>query len=311
MTRRVGDHFERVEPQTLADWRGWLSDNHTQAARVWVVYRKKAAGAVFGYGDIVDEALCFGWIDSLPRKLDDERSMILVSPRKPGSGWSAVNKAKIEKLVVEGRMPAPGLDKILAAKADGSWDQLSDVDALKEPADFGAALAATADAERYWRAFAPSVRRGNLERIQTARRPETCAKRIAETVRLGRFPTFWNRPETSENAPVLILDHVATLLAEPVWSQRGLGRFPTFWKRPETSENAPVLILDHVATLLAEPLWPQRGLGRFPTFWKRPETSENAQTLILDRVASLLAEPLWPQRGLASGNQPANQWRKA
>jgi hypothetical protein len=104
---------------------------------------------------------------------------------------------------------------------------------------------------------------------------------------------------------VLILDHVATLLAEPVWSHRGLGRFPTFWNRPETSENAPVLILDHVATLLAEPVWSQRGLGRFPTFWNRPETSDNAPVLILDHVATLLAEPVWSQRGLVAAGQPA------
>jgi hypothetical protein len=101
-------------------------------------------------------------------------------------------------------------------------------------------------------------RRGGLENV--------CARGGAASVRpfdfessgpgLRRFP-----PRTDGRNVILILDHVATLLAEPVWSQRGFGRFPTFWSRPETSENAPVLILDHVATLLAEPVWSQRGLG--------------------------------------------------
>jgi uncharacterized protein YdeI (YjbR/CyaY-like superfamily) len=182
---RAGDALARIEPKTLKGLRAWLVKNHAQEKSVWVVYAKKAAGGVFAASDITDEALCFGWIDSLPRSLDEARAMLLISPRKPRSGRSAVNKAKVEKLIADGRMTPLGLAAIAAAKASGAWDKLVAVDALAEPADLIAALKAAPPGLEHWRAFPPSTRRGILEWILNAKRPDTRAKRIAETARLA------------------------------------------------------------------------------------------------------------------------------
>jgi len=187
----------QVAPETLEELRAWLSQNHQQTDSVWVVYRKKAAGGQFAYGDIVDEALCFGWIDSLPRKLDADRTMILVSPRKPGSGWSKVNKDKVARLMAQGRMAPPGLAKIEAAKADGSWDKLTAVDALEEPEELRAALRADPQAEQNWNAFPPSARRGILEWILNAKTQATRNKRVRETAALAsknKRANQWPRP---------------------------------------------------------------------------------------------------------------------
>lgn len=131
--------------------------------------------------DLVEEALAFGWVDSLPRKLDDERTMLLVSPRKPGSNWSAVNKARIDKMASAGLMHPAGVAKIEQAKADGSWTALDAVHRLEVPDDLSAAFDRHPGSAEAFAAFPPSTRRGILEWIGNARRPETRAARIAET----------------------------------------------------------------------------------------------------------------------------------
>jgi uncharacterized protein YdeI (YjbR/CyaY-like superfamily) len=178
----------RVEVKSRAELRAWLSRHHQQASSIWLVTWKKSAGERHvPYGDVVDEALCFGWIDSLPRKLDADRTMLRLSPRKAGSGWSAVNKAKIERLIADGLMAKPGFAAIERAKADGSWSLLDVAAALAPPLDLAKALAATPDARRYFDAFPPSVRRAILEWITQAKTPETRARRIAETARLAAY----------------------------------------------------------------------------------------------------------------------------
>jgi uncharacterized protein YdeI (YjbR/CyaY-like superfamily) len=132
--------------------------------------------------DVVEEALCFGWIDSLPRSLDDRRSMRLLSPRRAGSAWSRVNKEKIARLIERGAMHPSGLRVMTAAQADGSWTRLDVVETLEPPEDLRAALSADADAARYWAGFPPSTRRAIFEWIAAARTPETRARRIASTV---------------------------------------------------------------------------------------------------------------------------------
>jgi uncharacterized protein YdeI (YjbR/CyaY-like superfamily) len=170
----------------LADWRAWLAANHTQRQGVWLVYLKQSSGdATFTDGDAVDEALCFGWIDSLPRKLDDRRTMLYFSPRKTGSPWSAVNKRKIEALEASGRMTSIGRAKIDAAKADGSWSLLDAIERLEEPADLTAALAKSVAAAKNWSAFPPSARKGALWIIASSKTEATRAKRIAQCVRLA------------------------------------------------------------------------------------------------------------------------------
>lgn len=191
----AGWHLERVEVASLAEWRAWLAAHHGQRESIWLVRWKKGRGPHLAYGDVVDEALCWGWIDSLPRKLDDDRSMLLLSPRKKGSAWSAVNKAKVARLMAAGRMQVAGLAKIAAAKADGSWDRLNAVDALKIPDDLAQVLAGAGSAADNFAAFSPSSRRGILEWIQQARRPETRARRVAETARLAALGLRANFPE--------------------------------------------------------------------------------------------------------------------
>lgn len=181
--RQAADARERVEIKSRAEWRRWLAKHHTQTDAIWLVRWKKDRGPYVSYDDIVDEALCFGWIDSLPRVLDDDRTMLLLAPRKPKSAWSAVNKKRVARLLAEGRMAAPGLAAIETAKANGAWQKLDGVET--PPSDLVAAFKRYPGAAKHFAAFPPSVRRGILEWIVQAKRPETRAKRIEETAALA------------------------------------------------------------------------------------------------------------------------------
>jgi uncharacterized protein YdeI (YjbR/CyaY-like superfamily) len=157
-----------------------------QGEGVWLISYKKATGKPrVDYNDAVEEALCFGWIDSKPNKLDDERSMLWFAPRKPGSGWSRINKERVERMIAAGLMTEVGLAKIEAAKQDGVWHALDAIEALEIPPDLEEALASYASARQHFDAFPRSVKRGILEWIATAKRPETRAGRIEETARLA------------------------------------------------------------------------------------------------------------------------------
>lgn len=134
---------------------------------------------------VVVEALRFGWIDSLPRSLDARRTMLYFAPRKPGSNWSALNKRYVAQLEAEGRMAPAGAAVVAAAKADGSWSALDEVDQLVVPDDLARALGRHSSAREQWDAFPPSARRGILEWILNAKRSTTRAKRIEETARLA------------------------------------------------------------------------------------------------------------------------------
>jgi uncharacterized protein YdeI (YjbR/CyaY-like superfamily) len=183
---RAGEHLTQIEITSRAALRAWLEAHHGQRESVWVVTHKAVDPTRHVPAAVVcEEALCFGWIDSLPRKLDAARTMLLISPRKPGSGWSKVNKDRIERLTAEGRMAEPGLDAVARAKADGSWTKLDAVDALLVPGDLIEAFARHPGSEVRFAAFPPSARRGILERIAQAKRPETRAARVEETARLA------------------------------------------------------------------------------------------------------------------------------
>lgn len=176
--------FPHVEVTSRDDLRAWLQRHHTQTESIWLVTFKKSAGdRHVSYDAVVEEALCFGWVDSRPAKLDDERSMILLSPRRRASRWSARNKERITRLITDGRMHPAGLAKVEAAQRDGTWEALDAVEALEVPPDLAQAFAHSPQAESNFAAFPRSVRRGILERLLSAKRPETRAKRIAEIVR--------------------------------------------------------------------------------------------------------------------------------
>ena len=189
---------DAFEPESRAEWRAWLEAHHGAARGVWLVLRKKAAPVPnLSLEDAVEEALCFGWIDSKPRKLDETRSLLYFAPRKVGSGWSAVNKARIERMQAAGRMTPAGQTKIDAATRDGSWTRLDTVDALEVPPDLAAALAAESGARPPWDPFPPSARRGILEWIAGARTPPTRARRVRETAILaarGERANSWRPP---------------------------------------------------------------------------------------------------------------------
>ncbi len=178
-------NLPQVEITSRAGWRAWLQKNHKDSTGIWLVTYKKAAGEKHvPYSEVVEEALCFGWVDSLGGKVDAERSKLFLAPRRKGSVWSALNKTRVARLVADGIMTPAGLEKIEAAKADGSWDTLNRSDAGEEPADLAAAFKKNPQARRHWNAFPPSARKVTLEWIYAAKRSETHAVRIAETVRL-------------------------------------------------------------------------------------------------------------------------------
>jgi uncharacterized protein YdeI (YjbR/CyaY-like superfamily) len=178
------DGRELVVPATAAAWRRWLDHHPDRTEGVWVVHRKKSSHLTGPtYEDLLQEALCYGWIDSLSKRADEDRMFQWFSPRRRGGLWSAPNKARIERLVAEGRMAPAGQAAIDAAKADGSWSQTDEVDALVVPADLAEALAATPPAAAAYDALADSAKKQYLWRIYSAKRPETRTARIADTVR--------------------------------------------------------------------------------------------------------------------------------
>lgn len=138
------------------------------------------------YEDAVEEALCFGWVDSRPSKLDESRTMLYFSPRKPRSAWARPNKIRVERLTAQGLMRPAGLAKVEQAKQDGSWTRLDDVEDLVSPPDLVEALAALPPAAANWEAFPRSAKRGILEWIVQAKTEATRAKRVAETARLAQ-----------------------------------------------------------------------------------------------------------------------------
>ena len=180
------DALERVEVTSRAQWRDWLKEHHMRKAGVWLVYWKKGnADKHIGYVPIVEEALCFGWIDSTARSLDKERAMIHVCPRKPNSMWSKVNKGHVDRLIASKLMMPAGLKAIEVAKANGSWATLDAVDTLEVPEDLATALARNKLAEKHFGSFPPSARKYILYWVSSARTTATREKRIIEVVSLA------------------------------------------------------------------------------------------------------------------------------
>ena len=180
------DTLELFHPKTRAEWRRWLQTHHATARGVQLVYARRGTGLPsIAYDEAVEEALCFGWIDSTERKLDEQRYMQLFTPRKPKSSWSKSNKERVARLAEAGLMTDAGMARIEAAKADGSWSFLDAIEALEIPRDLAAALAKNAKALANFEAFPPSSKKIILLWIATAKREETRAKRIAETVALA------------------------------------------------------------------------------------------------------------------------------
>lgn len=157
-------------------WRAWLEANHATLRGAWLVTRRDARTAV--YEAAVEEALCFGWVDSTGAYIDDERGKLYFAQRKPTSGWAATNKTRVERLVADGLMAPAGLAAIERAKANGSWTVLDGPERLEVPPDLAAELGAHAPATAHFEAWPPSVRKQALTTIAQAKRAETRQARI-------------------------------------------------------------------------------------------------------------------------------------
>ncbi|WP_177194156.1 YdeI family protein [Dyadobacter sp. SG02] len=170
-------------PANRKEWREWLEQNHSDESAVWLIYHKKSSQlTTITWSEAVDEALCFGWIDSIAKPLDADRYMQFFSKRKPGGGWSKINKEKIRKLTEEGRMCQAGLDAIAAAKQNGSWALLDKIEELIVPDDLAGALASNAVAEAFFQKLSKSDKRHLLYWVSSAKRDDTRRKRIEEIV---------------------------------------------------------------------------------------------------------------------------------
>lgn len=167
-----------VHAETRAAWRAWLEANHATASGAWLVSWRRGHGPKVEYVEAVEEALCFGWIDSQGSNVDERRSKQYYAPRKATSGWAGTNKARVERLIAEGLMRPAGLAAIERAKANGSWTLLDDVEQGIVPADLAAALAAHPPAAANFNAFPKSARQAMLAWTAMAKRVETRAERI-------------------------------------------------------------------------------------------------------------------------------------
>ena len=181
------DQYQQFQPVTRSAWRMWLATNHEAARGVWAVTWKKASGRVGpSYEDLVEEALCFGWIDSRRQKVDDDRSALMCTPRKPRSAWAATNKARIVRLIAEKKMQPSGLSAIEEAKRNGTWGGVTRVDATEVPDDLARALAKNVTAQKHWDAFPPGVRKWFIAWVTSAKRPDTRLRRIEGTVKQSK-----------------------------------------------------------------------------------------------------------------------------
>jgi uncharacterized protein YdeI (YjbR/CyaY-like superfamily) len=170
-------------PRDLAAWRAWLTANHDSARGVWVASWRKGSGRQpIPYEHLVEEAICFGWIDSTVNPLDDDRALQLMTPRKPKSGWTRSNRQRVVDLEAQGRMTDAGRRAVEVAKGNGWWTIYDAVEDLVEPDDLAGALDASKAARAAWDAFPPSARKQMLWWVVTAGRQETRARRIAEIV---------------------------------------------------------------------------------------------------------------------------------
>ena len=198
-----------------AQWRAWLAEHHATSGPIWLVTYKKASGKPrITYDEIVEEALCFGWIDSRSGTVDDERSKLWLAPRKRGSGWSRLNKQRVERLLAAGLIEEPGLRVIEAAQADGSWAALDEIEDCIVPDDLGEALAAMPPAPAEWESFSPrrgrescggsrarsGRRRGRSASPRRRSSPHAGSRRTSGRVRAERPGKRSDRSSTAEKA---------------------------------------------------------------------------------------------------------------
>jgi uncharacterized protein YdeI (YjbR/CyaY-like superfamily) len=177
--------YDTFQPKSRKAWREWLKKHRISSPGIWLVFAKKHTSiASLSYNDAVEEALCYGWIDSLIHPIDKDLYKQIFTPRKPKSAWSAANKARVERLIAAGRMTAAGMALVALAKKNGNWNALDHAASLTMPSDLQQAIGANAAARKNWLTYSPGMRKGFLYRIADAKRPETRAARIAQIVEI-------------------------------------------------------------------------------------------------------------------------------
>lgn len=185
MNKQEND-IETFYPASRTDWRKWLEANHHSRKAVWLLcYKKKTGKPTIAWTEAVDEALCFGWIDSVRKTLDEEKFIQFFSRRKAKGTWSKVNKEKIDQLIENGLMTQAGFDSIEKAKQNGSWNILNEVEDLILPEDLKTELNKQINAMEYYLSLSKSVRKAILQWLVLAKRPETRQKRILEIASLA------------------------------------------------------------------------------------------------------------------------------
>lgn len=184
---------ETYYPKSRADWRKWLVKNHDTKESVWLVFgNKKSEKDSISWSDAVDEALCFGWIDSKKQTIDEYSYRQFYSKRKPKSTWSKINKEKVQQLIKKGLMTKSGLKSIETAKLNGSWTILDEVEQLIMPNDLKESLANYRDALEYFDSLSKSNKKILLYWVASAKRQETRQKRIKE---ISEFASVKQKPK--------------------------------------------------------------------------------------------------------------------
>lgn len=209
----VSDH-EKVEVRSRLDLRSWLEAHHGQSESIWLVHYRKCSEHHLAYDEIVEEAICWGWIDSLPRALDEQRTMHRLSPRSIGSNWSARNKRIAERAIDRAIMQPAGFQAISLAKDNGSWNALDKIEADELPSDLENMLNSRKNAKANFKRFPKSIRCGILEWIDSAKSQKTRYSRLRKTAdmaarneranqydRIGTSDNFLERSARSRAAP--------------------------------------------------------------------------------------------------------------
>ena len=178
--------MKEVSLTTRTQWRNWLARNHDKETGIWLVFYKKHTGKpTLAYDDVVEEALCFGWIDSIIKKLDEDRYARKLTPRKPNSAWSAANKKRVKKLLRQKLFTDAGLAVIQQAKKLGRWSESGHPQVSTElPAEFRAGLAKNKKAQAFFAGLAKSYQKHFIVWIAVAKRPTTRERRVNEAITL-------------------------------------------------------------------------------------------------------------------------------
>jgi uncharacterized protein YdeI (YjbR/CyaY-like superfamily) len=177
------NNLDTFAPNSLSEWREWLAENHKEKSSIWLIqYKIKSEKTTISWSDAVDQALCYGWIDSVRRPIDEESFMHYYSKRKPKSDWSKVNKEKVERLIADGLMTPAGQECIDIAKQNGAWDSLNEVEELIIPADLELEFKSNPKAKEYFLSLSKTVRKMMLYWVSQAKKAETRQKRINEII---------------------------------------------------------------------------------------------------------------------------------